>query len=334
MNDPFDDTSGPVFEVTEAQREATPALIALWGFSDSGKTYSALRLARGLVGPDGKIVLIDTENRRAKFYAGLFGGWSHIDMQPPFTPARYQMAFTAAVDAGADVIIVDSQSHVWEGEGGVLDMAENAKSGRGKALQGLAKWRLPKMAYKRMTNALFRAPVNMIFCLRAKTKFVQDGSGENGSIIEAGQVPIADNRFIYEMTVAVHLESGTRTPISPVKAPNEIAHCIKPGEFITEQSGEIIAQWLAGGEAVDPERERWQRLAREQAGEGSVAFRDWWTNTVTKDARKYLDPIIGDLKQISGEADDEIARTDSDIVLANADDPLDDDYTPNQQAAE
>ncbi|MBF0186198.1 MAG: ATP-binding protein, partial [Magnetococcales bacterium] len=42
----------------------------MWGGSSSGKTYSALRLARGLVGPQGKIGVIDTENRRALFYAG------------------------------------------------------------------------------------------------------------------------------------------------------------------------------------------------------------------------------------------------------------------------
>ena len=50
MNEPFDGDDLPAFRATEAIREAVPALIALWGFSDSGKTYSALRLARGLVG--------------------------------------------------------------------------------------------------------------------------------------------------------------------------------------------------------------------------------------------------------------------------------------------
>src|SRR3954470_5435151 len=105
-NDPFDgDDSAPAFQVVEAKREAVPALIALWGFSDSGKTYSALRLARGLVGDKGKIALIDTENRRAKFYAGMFGGWLHLDLQPPFTPARYMAAHDAAIKAGANVII-------------------------------------------------------------------------------------------------------------------------------------------------------------------------------------------------------------------------------------
>src|SRR3546814_16848010 len=72
------------FEVVKAVRKATPALIGIWGPSGSGKTLSALRMARGMVGSEGKIVLADTENRRAEFYANEVGGWDHIDVQPPF----------------------------------------------------------------------------------------------------------------------------------------------------------------------------------------------------------------------------------------------------------
>lgn len=43
----------------KAVRKGTPALISLWGVSGSGKTYSALTLARGLVGPEGTIGLIE-----------------------------------------------------------------------------------------------------------------------------------------------------------------------------------------------------------------------------------------------------------------------------------
>src|SRR3546814_4905592 len=101
-------------------------------------------------------ILIDTENRRAKFYSGLFGGWSHIDLQPPFTPQRYTAALNAAIQAGANAVVVDSMSHVWEGQGGVLEQADASTA------KGLAKWKNPKMAYKRMTNAMFRAPVHEI----------------------------------------------------------------------------------------------------------------------------------------------------------------------------
>lgn len=321
-NEPFDGVDEPAFRVVEAVREAVPALIALWGFSDSGKTYSALRLARGLVGQKGKIAVIDTENRRAKFYSGLFGGWLHVDLQPPFTPARYTAAFHAAIQAGANVIVVDSMSHVWEGEGGVLEQADASTA------KGLAKWKNPKMAYKRMTNALWRSPVHMIFCVRGKEKFVQQKNNKGETeIVSAGYVPICDSRFIFEMTVSCHMESGAHKPLAPVKIPAEIAHAIKAGEFISEKSGEIIAQWLAGGAPVDHETEALCTSARGVATEGAVAFRDYW-QTLTKVQRGSLKPIMAELQEIATQADAEMAKAEQTIADASSgDDPLADPFT-------
>jgi hypothetical protein len=42
----------------------------------------------------------------------------------PFSPARYSEAIAAADKAGYPVIVVDSFSHEWAGDGGVLDMQE------------------------------------------------------------------------------------------------------------------------------------------------------------------------------------------------------------------
>ena len=296
MGDPFADDHGPQFQVVPAELEAVPALIVLWGLSDSGKTYSALRLARGLVGESGKIVVIDTENKRSKFYAGKFGGWSHIDLQPPFTAERYSAALTAAVMDGADVVIVDSFSHVWEGEGGVLDQADRVTT------KGLGKWKAPKMAYKRMVNNMLRSPVHVIFCLREKDKNVQTGRGNESQIVNLGPVPICGSGFVYEATVSAHMESGTRRPLEPVKAPEEIAHAITPGEFITEHSGEVIAEWLRGGKPVDQETADEQRRARDVASLGRDAFDKHWKG-LKKPQREMLRPILGELKELTEEAD-------------------------------
>lgn len=323
-NDPFDGHSNEAaFKVVEAVREAVPSLTAFWGFSDSGKTYSALRYARGLVGPKGKIVVIDTENKRAKFYAGMFGGFGHIDLQPPFTPHRYTAAVETATQAGADAIIIDSASHVWQGEGGVLEQADatNAK--------GLRKWQAPKTAYVRMVNRMLRSPVHMIFCLRAKEHYVQKGTGNAAEIVHMGQIPIFGAGFVYEMTVAVRMESGTRKPLI-VKAPDPIANVISPGEFISEDQGGKIAAWLAGGTPVDHELTALQASARSVATEGSVKVRDWW-QALTKGQRKALEPMLSELRDLAATADTEAA------TAAARDeqqpDPLADAFTPEKKAA-
>lgn len=323
-NDPFDGrTDEPAFRVIEAVREAVPSLTAFWGFSDSGKTYSALRYARGLVGPKGKIVMVDTENKRAKFYAGMFGGFGHIDLQPPFSPHRYTAAVETAIQGGADAIIIDSASHVWQGEGGVLEQADASQK------NGLLKWQAPKTAYVRMVNRMLRSPVHMIFCLRAKEHYVQKGGGKQAEIVHLGQVPIFGAGFIYEMTVAVRMESGSRMPLT-VKAPDPIANVIKPGEFITEEAGEKIANWLAGGIPVDHELAGLQASARNVAAQGSVKVRDWW-QALTKAQRKGLEPMLPELRDLAASADTEMAKKAQ--QEEQQPDPLADAFTPEKQAA-
>lgn len=328
-NDPFLGADEPTFKVIEAQREQVPALIALWGFSDSGKTYSALRLARGLVGPKGKIGIIDTENKRAKYYSGLFGGFSHLDLQPPFTPARYIAAFEAMIAAGVNAVVVDSMSHVWEGEGGVLEQADAS------TVNGLMKWKAPKMAYMRMVNRLLRSPIHVIFCLRAKEKYIQIGQGKTAKIELAGQEPICGKRFVYEMTVAAHMESGSRKPLDPVKIPEGMIAAIKPGEFITEACGQQISEWLAGGSPVDHVANALQASARDVAAQGSISFRDWY-QTLTKPQRITVKAIVPELKAIAETADEEAAKaaqTASDTANSGGD-ALDDPFTQKPQAAE
>src|SRR5688572_12024624 len=118
----------------KAVRTNTSTLIALAGSSGSGNTYSAIRLARGLVGHHGKVVVIDTEPGRALHYADRFD-FDHLDMQPPFSPQAYQGAIEAAEKAGYGAIVIDSMSHEWAGDGGCQDIHDvsHAKMGGGDA---------------------------------------------------------------------------------------------------------------------------------------------------------------------------------------------------------
>ena len=104
------------FQFRPARREQAPLLIGVAGPSGAGKTASALKLARGIVGGDEGIYLVDTEASRAKHYACAEGEepapfrfkFSHCDLTAPFSPDRYLEAITAAVSSGARVVIVDS----------------------------------------------------------------------------------------------------------------------------------------------------------------------------------------------------------------------------------
>ncbi|WP_130471419.1 AAA family ATPase [Candidatus Magnetaquicoccus inordinatus] len=303
------------FQIKPAVRIFQPVLIGLWGGSSSGKTYSALRLARGLVGPQGKIGVIDTENRRALFYAGKVGGqWDHIDFQPPFTPERYTEAFRAFEKAGGySVVIIDSASHVWEGEGGVLDQADSSNT------TGLAKWAKPKMALKRMINTLLRSGCHVIFCLRAKMGVAQDGRGKDAKIYSSGLEPIMEKNLIFEMTVSLLFgpdhkplfqAAGERYFVNPIipaiKAPEEILRAIKPDEYVSEATGKAIADWLSGAtrDALDE--------ARRMAARGTDAFRAWWPS-LSKEDKGLLNQHIQELQAIAAKADVDAQAMDQDL---------------------
>jgi hypothetical protein len=112
----------------------------------SGKTYTALLIARGMVGPKGRIGVLDTESGRARLYSDKVpGGFVVGELTPPYTPRRYLEAIEEFLSYGVDILVVDSFSHCWEGPGGVLQMADQAEESGKK---GLSKWLVPKRDYK------------------------------------------------------------------------------------------------------------------------------------------------------------------------------------------
>ena len=98
----------------KAVRENLWVKVLLSGPSGAGKTYSALRLATGMAQKTGGagVAYVDTENRRASYYANEFD-FDVIDMCDPYTPEKYISAIEDAVDAGYKVIVLDSLSLEW-----------------------------------------------------------------------------------------------------------------------------------------------------------------------------------------------------------------------------
>ena len=97
---------------TKATRNGSYIKLALTGPSGSGKTYSLLKLARGLVGPVGKIAVIDTENNSARLYADLTD-FDHCDLSS-HKYTEFISAVKEAEQAGYDCVIIDSLSHLWQ----------------------------------------------------------------------------------------------------------------------------------------------------------------------------------------------------------------------------
>src|SRR5262252_865146 len=73
-----------ILNIAPAERAGAHLLIQLYGPPRSGKTYTALRIARGMVGPKGKIGVLDTESGRARLYSDKVpGGFVVGELTPP-----------------------------------------------------------------------------------------------------------------------------------------------------------------------------------------------------------------------------------------------------------
>lgn len=233
------------FAVTKATRTGVRPIIALFGESGAGKTYSALMLARGMVG-ESKVVLVDSESGRGSLYADVIpSGYDVVNLDAPFSPARYIEAMGAAFQSGAAVVVIDSFSHEHEGPGGVLDMAAENESRTGKP--GLNNWRQPKFEHAKMVQFMLRAPVPVICCLRAKFKNRQtkDERGKTQIVKDEMLSPIAAEDFLFESTVNGYI-SGDDHAFHPLKISHPSLNvCFPNGQPISIKHGELLARWCA-----------------------------------------------------------------------------------------
>jgi len=262
------------FTIQPATRQGVKPLVGIYGRSGSGKTMSALLLARGLVGPAGRIGMIDTENGRGSIFADLIpGGYSVLNLDAPFSPPRYSEAI-AELEKHCDIVCVDSMSHEWNGEGGVLDMQEKeldrmaGDNWSKREACKMAAWIKPKMEHKQMINRLLRCKLPLICCLRGeeKTHIVKGENGKNQVITDAFSSPIFDPRFIFEMLVTfeslnregkggfVHVWKCTHPSIASL-LPTE-------KEQVSVRHGESLAAWCASpgtvpGKAATEKTRNW-----------------------------------------------------------------------------
>lgn len=252
------------FTLRPAVRENAHLMIGLAGASGSGKTYTAMRLAAGIAG-DKPFAVIDTEAGRAKHYADLFR-FDHGDLVPPFRPAAYAEAITAAADAGYAVIVVDSVSHVWAGEGGCLDWHDTeldrmaGDDWKKREACNVAAWIKPKTAHKEMLQILLQKRVHLILCFRAEEK-IEMVRGDDGKMkivpkITAtgldGWVPICEKNLPYELTASFLLMASKPGVPHPIKLQEQHRALFPLDKAITEQSGKLIAEWASGGKRPEP----------------------------------------------------------------------------------
>lgn len=251
------------------KRESLSLMIGIAGGTGAGKTYSGMRLAAGLAG--GKVfAVVDTENGRANFYADDFK-FEHGEIREPFRPDTYVEAIQALDREGFPVILVDSMSHEYAGDGGILDwhdelvteFVKRAKAGGDTRAEWqieesnkMRAWIEPKLAHKAMMSKLLQVKAHLIFCFRAEPK-TEIAKENNKTVIREkkgmmglnGWFPVCEKNMPFEMTsyfLMTAEKPGIPMPITLREPHKAFFPLDKP---ISEESGRLMAAWARGGTA-------------------------------------------------------------------------------------
>lgn len=211
------------FEIKKAIRSGVTPLIGINGRTGLGKTKSALLLARGLVGPSGKILGIDTENKRMSHFAdeSPIAPYDVIDLDEPFTSQRYHDAIMEAIKGKYDVCVVDSASHEWAGPGGMLEYREQwldektqGDWGKRERMNMLAWGEIAKRRAN-FLNLVLRCPIPLIMCFRVKNKVTMPKDGEQPGNPKQKEkysvdvdVPVTRADLSYEMFWVINMEEN------------------------------------------------------------------------------------------------------------------------------
>jgi hypothetical protein len=239
-------------EFTTPTRQGQHALIGMYGASGSGKTYSALLLAKGLSGGDmSKVAFIDTENGRGSHYCDdpFLTGYKYAAMPQEFRPKNFSDYLTVAINSGFKTIIIDSFTSEWEGIKGVVDWAAEIQERTKK--EGLHCWAKPKAAHKLLLNQLMVANAHIILCMRGKEKLLQKkGNDGKTEIVSGGYVPMQCEKLLYEMLISFRIEeNNSATIVKSYKSIIELG--LQDKTPITEKTAIPILKWLNGSRPLN-----------------------------------------------------------------------------------
>ena len=225
----------------KAERKRAKLRLAITGVSGSGKTYGALLIAKGM---GGKIAMIDTEKGSGDLYSGL-ADYDINSLTAPYTVQKYLAAIKEAEQLRYDVLIIDSLSHAWNGEGGLLDL-QGRIADTNKANSYTA-WRLVTPWQNRLIEAMLNSNCHIIATMRSKTEYAQV-QNENGKteIKKMGLAPVQRDGMDYEFTTVFDLSINHNVSVSKDRT------SLFDGKVFTlsEETGRILKSWLESGSEI------------------------------------------------------------------------------------
>lgn len=291
----------------KAERKQINLKVLLMSPSGGGKTYSALRLAKGF---GGKTVLIDTEAGRGLYYANEFD-YDYLELKrrsrddedydaykailgnrinEPYAPENYIELIKYCVKEGYDNIIIDSLTHEWTGEGGILDSKEKMTG------NDFTKWGKLTPRHDAFIYEILHSPVNIIATVRGKDQYVLEDKNGKQVPKKIGLGATQRDGMEYEYTVTFNVDQESH--VATVQKDN--THLFE-GRFVqlTEDDGEALIQWAGKGLEKDTKKRDEYIKSNDDVKNQQTIVADLTKEKVKVDKNKALEivkNVIGDMK--------------------------------------
>ena len=227
----------------KATKTQSKLRMALYGVSGSGKTFTALAIAKGL---GGRVAVIDTERGSASKYAHRFE-FDVLDMQPPYSPAAYVKAIHDAEAEGYDVLIIDSLTHAWAGTGGALEMVDNAAK-KSQSSNSYVAWRDVTPEHNKLIDAMLQSRCNLIATMRSKVEYVME-QNERGKMVprKKAMAPVQRDGMEYEFDLVCEMDVDNNLIVQKSRCET------LTGQVIAKPNGTVsnaLKAWLSDGAPV------------------------------------------------------------------------------------
>ena len=231
-----------VLNFRDATRQQAKASILIEGLSGRGKSGLALLLGHALAGNDwSKVYAIDTENRSLDLFEGINMSngakcepFKKVDLLPAhgYAPSNYLLCKENAVNSGGEVIINDSITHMWQQEGGVLDLVSQVQMKDSKRYNNYTAWGAPEVKAEKQAiyNVVRDARIHVISTVRVKEKFEINSDHALTSLGEQEQ-QMPDLKYEPDLVIQMQ-KAGAMNGTAP------IAKIIK-SRYAVLQEGEI-----------------------------------------------------------------------------------------------
>jgi hypothetical protein len=202
--------------------------LALYGSSASCLTYNALRIAFGLCGDWWKIAVIDTTGCASRYcHLGMF---TTIGLSAPYQPQRYYDAMELCEAAGMEVVILNTISPAYNGQGGVLDQLNEGA------------YETALRAHRALFGSIRYRPYHVICTATTKARLSRKGKG-----LSIVQQPVQQEGVEQYFDTVLQLDRSNGATV--VKDLSSLLP-LKQSFPVSADIGTQLKRWCMGGGAV------------------------------------------------------------------------------------